>query len=219
MFFVIIFSKVGDIMDFDKMLEYVKKTLEENNAIKPPKPNQCFRSRYTHSIRIYKWCKRLVADKPNCNTDILYTAAIFHDIGYSHGKENHAEESAKMFLEYAKENNFDVDFSNEVARIISLHSDKILLKDKNSTDELILLLEADLLDEEGCMGIVWDLLSKGALGCNNYEDSLSEIMKHSGHILNQDYMVTPIARKYWDEKKAFVNEFLEQFASDLFMED
>ena len=201
------------------MLAFVKKTLEENNAIKPLKAHHSFRSRYTHSVRIYKWCKRLVLDLPNCNKDILYTAAIFHDIGYAHGKKDHAKESAKLFLEYAKDNNFDDDFSSEVARIISLHSNKELLKDKDSTDELILLLEADLLDEEGCMGIVWDLLSKGALGCENYEDSLSEVWNHSGHILNQDYMVTPIAKKYWDEKKNFVKEFLEQFESDLFLED
>ncbi len=201
------------------MMDFVKNMLEKHNAIKPLKPNQSFRSRYTHSIRIYKWCERLVADLPECNKDILYTAAIFHDVGYSYGKENHAEASAKIFREYGKENGFDKDFIDEVARIISLHSDKSLLKDPNSTPELIILLEADLLDEEGCMGIVWDLLSKGALGCDNYEDSLSEIWHHSGHILKQDYMVTPLARKYWDEKKQFVNEFLAQFSSDLFMED
>lgn len=217
LFFVIIIFKVGGHMDFLKMEAFVKKTLEENNAIKPKKEAHKFRSRYEHSIRVYKWCKKLVYDLPNCNKDILYTAAIFHDVGYSCGKDSHANNSKEIFLKYAKDNNFDDNFSNEVARIISLHSNKELLNDKNSSDELIILLEADLLDEEGCMGIVWDLLAKGYNGCESYQDSLNEIWKHSAHILSQDFMVTPLAKKYWEEKKLFVREFITQFEKDLFM--
>ena len=204
-------------MDYEKMKEYVKKTLEEHNAIKPKKKEHGFRSRYTHTLRVLEWCKRIENDFDDVNKEILYTSAIFHDIGYSLGKENHANSSVIFFEKYAKENNFPDSFISEVSKNISLHSNKGLLKDPSTSKELILLLEADLLDEEGCLGIVWDLLAKGALGASTYEDSLEEVWKHSGHILTQDFMVTPLAKKYWDEKKMFVRDFLNQFEKDLFM--
>ena len=50
------------------------------------------------------------------------------------------------------------------------------------------------------------------------DESIDEIMNHSGHILNQDYMVTPKAKYYWDRKKKFVAEFLDELKFDLFEE-
>ena len=44
-------------MDFNNMLEYVEDILRKNDALKPHKPNQCFRNRYEHSLRVYKWPK------------------------------------------------------------------------------------------------------------------------------------------------------------------
>ena len=49
-------------MDFNNMLEYVLDILKKNDALKPHKPNQCFRNRYEHSLRVYKWAKRLAVD-------------------------------------------------------------------------------------------------------------------------------------------------------------
>ena len=204
-------------MDYDLMLNYVYDVLKQNNAIKSKKPTQFFRSRATHTYRVLEWAKRIKADRPNCNEEILYTACIFHDVGYAFGKDNHAAYSAKIFKDYAEKNNFDSEFTKEVTRIIALHSDEKLLKDPNSSDELVLLLEADLLDEEGAMGIVWDLLSQGYNECDNYEVALDAIWTHSSHILNQDYMVTPIAKKYWDEKKELVSNFIKHLESDLFL--
>jgi len=205
------------IMDFDKMLQFVKKTLEDNNAIKSKNIHHQFRSRYTHTIRVLNWAKRISSDL-KCNTDILYTACIFHDVGYAWGKENHALISSKIFEEYAKDNNLDNEFVKEVSRIISLHSNKELLNDKDSTPELILLLEADLLDEEGALGIVWDLLAYGSKGSSDYESALGEIYIHSGHILSQDFMVTEKAKEYWNKKKELVKNFIDSYKMDLFIE-
>ena len=204
-------------LDFDDMLKYVKNMLVENNAIKPDNPLHQFRSRYSHTERVLGWAKRISVDE-ECNKDVLYTAAIFHDVGYSKGKKEHAYTSSLIFLDYAKNHNFDQDFSLFVADIISKHSNKELLEDKNSPIELILLLEADLLDEEGALGIGWDLLALGASNVDSYYDAIPGLLKHSGHILNQDYMKTKLAKKYWDEKKELVRNFIEEFKKDLFME-
>lgn len=145
-------------MDYEAMLLYVKKVLEENNAIRSPNLKFSFRNRYEHIKRVFNWCSKLLEDKPNCNKEMVLTAAIFHDIGYCKGKDNHAHFSAMLFIEYAKKHNMDYEFMMHTADIISLHSDKSLLKEDNIPDELVLLLEADLLDEEGALGIVWDLM-------------------------------------------------------------
>lgn len=203
-------------MDYDKMLKYVKEKLEEHNAIKSKKPLHHFRSRYTHTERVYKWCKRIIVDKPNCNEEILYTAAIFHDIGYCLGQDGHAHNSVGFFVEYAKENNFDSEFIDKVSYIIYNHSDKKLLNDPNSSDELVLLLEADLLDEEGALGVVWDIMAEGNRDTSTYYTALNEVWNHSAHIFNQDYMVTPTAKEYWLRKQQFVRSFILELENDLF---
>jgi len=205
-------------MDFNKMKEYIKKILIENDAIIDKRHNLTFRNRYEHSIRVFKWVKRLSVDYDNFNYDVALTAALFHDVGYSLGKENHNVSSVKMFKDYAIANNFDEKFTEEVSYIILNHEEKDLLKTSKNI-EFIVLLEADLLDEEGSLGIVWDLLAAGQKNPRSYLDAIDEIKKHSSHILSQDYMVTPTAIKIWDEKKNLVKDFISQLYEDLFMEE
>ena len=200
------------------MLEFVKRTLENSDKIKPNNPYHSFRNRYLHSYRVYMWARR-ISDDLVCDKEVLYTAAIFHDVGYSVDKKNHALYSEIIFNRYAKGQGFSEDFIKKVSSIILLHSHKELLKKKDTAPELILLLEADLLDEEGALGIAWDLLARGAKGSSDYKDSLEALKIHSGHILNQDYMVTPKARMYWNHKKEFVKSFIEELEFDLFMEE
>lgn len=202
-------------LNYDKMLEYVKTALYENDLERQQMAKHSFRSRYKHITRVLGWCKRIECDLP-VDKDILYTSAIFHDIGYRNGQGEHAIASEAMFREYAKNNNFDKDFTDKVAYIIRNHSDKSLLNDPNSSNELIILLEADLLDEEGALGLTWDLMARGAKHSISYDEAFDEINKHSGHILHQEYMVTPTAKKYWREKQEFVKTFIENLKSDLF---
>ena len=204
-------------MDFKKMMNFVKKTLEDNDAIVDKKHNYCFRNRYEHSIRVFKWVKRLSVDFDNFDYDVALTAAIFHDVGYSYGQLNHPENSVKIFTKYANDEGFDKEFIDKVNYIIDNHSNKALLKETKNT-ELILVLEADLLDEEGSMGIVWDLLAAGKTA-NSYVAAIDSIKSHSSHILSQDFMVTPTAIKVWDEKKNLVKDFISQLYEDLFIEE
>ncbi len=204
-------------LDYEKMLEYVKEALRENDLERQEKSKHSFRSRYMHTTRVLGWCKR-IEDDLECNKEVLYTSAIFHDIGYCKGQDGHAAMSGKMFLEYAKNNNFDPEFTDKVYNIIIRHSNKMLMNDKNSPNELVILLEADLLDEEGALGLVWDLMARGAKHSISYHEAVDEIMTHSGHILNQNFMVTKTAKKYWDEKKKFVKNFIDNLKFDLFEE-
>ena len=78
-------------------------------------------------------------------------------------------------------------------------------------------MEADLLDEEGALGIAWDLMARGIDNPLSYYDAIHVLNEHSAHILNQNYMLTPKAKAYWEEKKQFVKEFIEQMEKDLFI--
>ncbi len=204
-------------LNFDEMLSYVKEVLYEEDDEKRVTSRHIFRSRYKHITRVLGWCKR-IEDDLECDKDVLYTSAIFHDIGYIKGQEGHAYNSAIMFKEYATKHNFDNVFINKVYDAIIKHSDKKFLNDPKSSNELILLLEADLLDEEGALGLVWDLMARGAMNPTSYEESIDSIMNHTAHILNQDYMVTPKAKYYWDKKKKFVADFIDELKFDLFEE-
>ena len=204
-------------LNFDEMLEYAKEVLFDDDDEKRVTSRHIFRSRYKHITRVLGWCKRIEKDL-DCDKNVLYTSAIFHDVGYSKGKEGHANASAVMFKEYADKHNFDKDFVDKVYDAIIKHSDKNYLKDPNSSNELIILLEADLLDEEGVLGLVWDLMARGTMSPTSYEESIESIMNHAGHILEQDYMVTPTAKYYWDKKKKLVADFLTELKFDLFEE-
>lgn len=203
-------------MNYEQMLEFVKKTLEENDAIKSKNPLHKFRNRYEHSRRVYEWCK-LIHEDLECDEEILYTAAIFHDVGRFAVKEDHAHLGAVIFEKYAKNHHFSDEFTKKVSYLIENHSDKSRINDPTSPHELILLLEADLLDEEGALGIVWDLMALGGMDDATYYDAMDALC-HSKHILKQDYMITPLARKIWEKKKEIVRTFVEDLSQDLFLE-
>ena len=202
------------MLDFTSMLDFVKETLEKENGIKPKNPNHQFRDRFMHTKRVLEWAK-IIKDDLECDLDVLYTSVIFHDVGSS-SRENHATYGAEIFKNYGIMHNFDEEFINKVYNNILVHSNKDLINDKSSSNELIILLEADLLDEEGALGIVWDLMALGSMGGVNYYDSL-DALKHAKHILKQDYMVTPLARQIWEKKKDLVKCFTDELERDLFL--
>ncbi len=206
-------------MRYKDMLEFVEKRLIDGNGIKSTRPYQTFRNRFEHTKRVYGWAKRIMDDLPNVNHEVLLTSAIFHDVGYSCGKDNHAEASANIFLEYAKEHEFNQEFIDQVYYCIINHSHKRFLWDESSTPELILLLEADLLDEEGAMAISWDLMTTGEMLPDDFMDGYKMLNTYSIRILSQDMMVTPKARSYWDEKKELVRKFLSAMKQDLFVDE
>lgn len=206
-------------LNYEDMFEYVKHILIENNGIRSQKPQLYFRNRFEHIQRVYGWAKRIMEGVTGCNEDIVLTAAIFHDCGYSnYSKDSHSSLGAEIFLNYAKKHGFEKNFVNTVYTMILNHSNKKLIQEKDTPIEMILLLEADLIDEEGALGVVFDLLAEGYKSPDSYDSVFNEIMIHSAHILNQNYMVTPIAKQIWEKKKEFIKEFIRDLKSDLFMD-
>lgn len=200
---------------YKKYLIYVREYLTQHNGINSPNPLHPFRSRFHHTIRVLHWCFRLSEEETDIDREALYIAAIFHDIGYTdRNNETHAERSCQAFLEYARTQQMAPKLMEKVADMIEKHSDKELLAKADTSKELILLMEADLLDEEGAMGIVWDCMTLGNAHTNSYGNAYYHIMENSNKP-EPNPMVTQKAIRYWEKKKRIAAEFAEELKEDL----
>lgn len=200
---------------YKEYLKYVKDYLTTHNGDVPPNHSMAFRSKYQHTLRVLGWVKRLAEGRTDINIEVLYTAAIFHDIGNSdEDRKAHAKRGADIFYEYGIKNKMDLSFIESVKNLISFHSFKELLKEKDIPIELILLMEADLLDEEGALRMVWYTLDKAVSGANSYEDIYEHIvMGNNKRLMNP--MVTEKAKYYWEEKQRLVETFTKQLKDDI----
>lgn len=201
-----------------QMLEFVKEKLYAGGKDITDGKYQSFRSRYGHTKRVLNWCKRLCGAYGGVvNEYVLYVSAIFHDVGYAASYEEsdipHAEASARIFEDYCSKH--EVPFAAEISRNISLHSDKALLKREDTPIELILLMEADLLDETGALSIVFDCMTSGERRLDSYEAAYERIRRYSCMELEDAPMVTPEAIRIMKEKKELVKAFVRSLEIDL----
>ena len=201
---------------YEKEWAYVEKLLKESG-------NDCFcggnhgkypfRSRYAHTRRVFTWLRRLLDDVGNADVTAMEVAVIFHDVGYARGENHtHATHSAEIFHEYSVENDFLPEKREFIEYLIKNHSNKELLV-RGSKEELILIMEADIMDEEGAMRIAWDSMAAGAEGATSFRDAL----KRTEKFFTPDYnpMITPLARNIFQEKQEFVKEYIRRFKYDL----
>lgn len=206
------------ITDYNHMLIFVKETLYNSGNDKNDIKYQSFRSRFSHTKRVLNWCKILCqAYSGSVNEYVLFVRAIFHDAGYAISDDEtdfpHAEASVEIFKDYCSM--YDVSFIPIISNYISLHSNKCLIKQDNTPIELILLMEADLLDETGALSIVFDCMSSGEHHSDSYEAAYKHIRRFSCRIFDDNPMVTPEAIRIWEEKKELVKMFVDSLAIDL----
>ncbi|HAN43955.1 MAG TPA: hypothetical protein DCP97_01050 [Ruminococcaceae bacterium] len=180
-----------------------------------------FRRRSEHIKRVYMWAERILEnqDYPSgINKDAVLTAAVFHDAGYALISDDgimHAERSAEVFVEYALLHNYEPEKKDFISYLIRSHSDKQLMREMDTPIELIVLMEADLLDETGALSIVWDCMAEGAADEQSFIKTYEHIKKYSGRILNREPMVTQKGKQLWQEKQKFTRSFIQQLAYDL----
>lgn len=208
---------------YEEMFYYVRDILERNGGEVKEKYWLIFRKRSQHTRRTCLWLWRLICEPADLtieNPYLLMTAAIFHDSGYRMennqvSKNDHGKAGAQVFRDFAKDKGFTRDQIDQICGWITVHSDKSLLKDLKSPPELVLLMEADLLDEEGALAVVCDCMAQGILGPNEYRDAVQRISHFSAKVLDENPMVTPKAIKYWEQKQKIVRDFLEALELDL----
>ena len=179
-------------------------------------PLSDFRSKWEHTLRVLKWCKVLAQDADCVDKEVLYTAAVFHDIGYSEtpDKNLHAGRSADIFAKYARDQRMEPAFAEQVTYLIRMHSEKELLNVPDTMPELVLLMEADLLDEEGALRVIWYCATKAIQGADSYSD-FYDFIQMGSHKRLDNPMVTPLAKRVWDQKIKLVNDFSKELLFDI----
>ncbi len=187
-------------------------------------------SRIDHTKRVYCWMEKLYEaypEKDSLDADALRIATIFHDCGYcamADGAaekllpgEKHAAVSARLCRGYLEREGFPEETIDFICRLIAQHSDKSLLT-KDIPAELLLLLEADLLDDTGLQGIVVDIwMEVAAKEDATFESIIKHIRRFTLGMMRENPMRTAKAREIWKEKRRLTEQFVKKLEEDLEM--
>lgn len=205
---------------YDDMFAHVAQTLADYDA-RSAQTAEPYRKRMEHTRRVYMWLERLLtaeADLGAMDAHALRAATIFHDAGYARVTDNadaHAQFSVQIFNEYAAAHGFDPQLQACIAGLIARHSDKQLLNAPDTPMELVLLMEADLLDETGALSIARDCMAQGREEQPSYAGAYQSAAEQFAREGNQNPMATRQARAIWDAKQALASEFIRQLARDI----
>ncbi len=202
---------------YAEMFQYVKNALSYYDT-HGRKGKLKFRyNRSEHTMRVCQWAVRLADEYPGeIDLDSLKIAAIFHDIGYSveEDRTSHPANGAKLCREYLTARNYPAAQVDFICELILRHSDKECIHD-DIPAELILLMEADLLDDTGAQGIVLDIWVESRREDADYASMLGHIREYTLRTMQKDSVRTPAAKRIWAEKRALAESFAESLSRDL----
>ena len=207
-------------INYETLFDYVKEALavyDEHGGV--ARTGIKF-SRYEHTERVYRWMM-ILAEEFSYEIDMesLQIATIFHDIGYSFNKESmrtHAQDGAVLAREYLESIGYPEEKREFICNLIHRHSDKAVLHEEDTPMELILLMEADLLDDTGAHAIIMDTWIRTTKENMSFEAILEHVKMFSWRQMQENPMRTEKARRIWEEKKELTNKFVESLTVDLY---
>ena len=212
--------------DYAGMLSFVKDTLEDvqtegKNDVGMHKMEFGY-TRYEHTKRVLGWARRLydlTPDKTGLRYEDLMIAAIFHDVGRGVSDRSgvdHAQAGVPITRDWLLSNGYDPARADYISELVGSHSEKWRMQDPAIDRNLLMLMEADLLDDMGLLGIVMDTLIVRArkaeatfYDCYNHFERYTHPMQHDCPV------VTPEARALWDEKTKSTDRFIDQYRKDI----
>lgn len=175
-----------------------------------------------HSLRVegyvYKILEREAHSLSEDEVLITRLAAILHDIGRIHRRENHALIGRDIIHKWLQENKMianSIHDKNKLLYLIEKHSNK---EDDEGDYCLKVIQDADLLDEIGVMSIFMasNWVDKGnpyffKLLCDRIETYEVDFCKETFKLLK-----TQGAKVILEEKLEFIESFVEQFKDELY---
>ena len=204
---------------YEQMIAYVKEMLQQYEESDSTKKLAVRYDRFEHTMRVCRWMQILYEaypDKEEIDAEALAIACIFHDIGYCEVENirRHAEIGAEYCRKYLTQIGFDAKKTDFICDLIARHSDK-----KNMVGipmELVLLREADLLDDTGVQGLVLDIWMEAA--CQDevsFESILQHMERYTLRLMQENPMWTDKAREIWEEKRKLTEVFVGEYRRDL----
>lgn len=196
-------------MNYAQVIEYVK----EQTAVNGRPPNYPFRSRFEHTMRVYRWAIKLQA-KVGGDLEIISLAALLHDIGWDEERP-HGEVGAEIAVNYLDELGYDPEKIGRIGEIIRRHADK------DTEDELSIeckvVMDADLLDEVGAVSVLWDAMATACEDEASYKKAYYRIKNY--YKINKPKIrrcKTDAARMEYDRRMKLIEEYLFQIERELF---
>ena len=213
-------------IDCKEMLSFVEQTLNEvrtegEKGIGMHKLEFGY-SRFEHTKRVLGWVKRLydaTPDKTGLRYEELMTAAIFHDVGRAVSAQkggDHAKEGVPITRDWLLSNGWDPERAEYIAGLVGAHSEKRRMRDPDIDRNLLMLMEADLLDDMGLLGIVMDtMIVRGRKAEATFYDCYNHYERYTHPQQHDCPVVTPEARAFWNEKTEMTDRFVEQYRRDI----
>ena len=208
--------------EFKEMFYFVKNMLDGEGTEDIGSKVDINYSRSEHTYRVINWAKRLydeATDKEELRYEDLMIATIFHDVGRQSKltKEvSHAKAGVPITREYLNKHGYSNERIEYICYLVGAHSDKHLMRDKSVDRNLLLLMEADSLDDMGAQGIVMDAMITEKRNPNaGFVNCFDHMEKYTRRLQRENPMETPEAKRMWDEKTALVEKFLEALKFDL----
>lgn len=194
--------------DAEKLISFVEKSIEEQTRHKHP-----FRDRLSHTYRVMGWVIKLWK-KTGGDIEVLYTSVLFHDAGWSDDKP-HALVSAKLAKGQLKKMGFDNKFINRVVNCVKKHSSKEFKADELNLEEKI-IMDADLLDETGILGFVFDAM-QAAIGDDPSYTKVLEISEKYIVIVTEqaDFFKTDTGREIHSDNIIRYNKAIKWLRDEL----
>lgn len=204
------------------MMDFVERTLNENKTEYSGAKSDISYSRFDHTKRVMMWVKRLY-DMSECKDDLnfedLMIATIFHDVGRNTSVKSdipHAKAGVPITEKYLISHGFSEARTEYICSLVGAHSDKHRMKEPELDKNLLLLMEADLMDDMGALGVVMDCMITVNRNPNAvFADCLDHISRYTLRQQQENPMVSPAAKMIWDEKTRVVNEFVNALSNDL----
>lgn len=205
-----------------EMLKFVEEQLGEENTEDISAKVDIDYSRFEHTKRVLGWAKRLydmTSDKENLRYEDLIIATIFHDVGRvvaSKQHVSHALAGAPITSRYLLDKGYDPERVKYICYLVAHHSDKGIMGKPDADRNLVMLMEADLLDDMGAQGIVMDcMITQTRNPMAHFTDCLDHIRRFTARIQEDNPMVTLEGRKLWDEKTRLVKDFVDALSTDV----
>lgn len=196
-------------MNYAEVIEYVKKMTTENG--RPPK--YPFRSRFEHTMRVYRWAIKLQS-KLGGDLDVIALAALLHDIGWDEDRP-HSEVGAELAVEYLDSIGVDPGIIKRVGEIIMIHEDKDT--EAELSLECKIVMDADLLDEVGAVSVLWDAMATCGEDDPTYKKAYYRIKNY--YRINKPKIrrcKTDTARTEYTKRMQMLEGYIYQLEKELF---
>ena len=206
------------------MLADIRRMVEDSGvqAFLDPYP---FRDRPSHMARCYAWARRILPCRPDADEELTLVSTLFHDIGViattpEAPKVGHDRLGGPIARQYLLRHGYDAGFAARVGELVEQHQARERLRDPGTPVELVILMEADMLDERGALGILWDAMAEGGKPEQSYEGTLARLKQRKLYTdPDRNPLVTENGRAFWAEKQRLHMAFVRALERDLGMRE